>query len=220
MSGLKDYDGWSRSYDITFYDQGRHINALSFDVLPAADPRRGGVCFALSCLWVQRHKSHKAEGPEQRVTHIKKSDSLTTALTAQGKYIETPMTTQAEKEAAKNAVSGDFGFSLDDPIERVNVNMVAGIKQLEKILTNCDHTHLYTHVSFGFAEGGRHTTATYKSAGLVFGFAAHLHFFDPNLGEAKVPTRHIQDFFSDLMDAYQGQWGLHVSDFVVRRVAD
>ena len=215
---LKDYDGWSHDYDISFYDQGRHINALSFDVLPAADPRRGGVCFALSCLWVQRHKTHKAEGAEGRIAHIKKSDSLTAAINAQGKYIETPMTTQAEKEAAKNSVSSDFGFSLGDPIERVNVNMAAGIKQLEKLLTSCDHTHLYTHISFGYAEGGRHTTASYKSGGKIFGFGAHLAYFDPNLGEAKVPSRHIQDFFGDLMDAYAAQWGLHVSDFVVRRV--
>lgn len=42
-----------------------------------------GVCFALSVMWIARHISHKAEGPERRMAFLRQESSILTAMETQ-----------------------------------------------------------------------------------------------------------------------------------------
>lgn len=166
---------------------------------------KGGVCFALSSLWIRRHKNNKGETAAKRIEFLGLDSTIFHAAIMQRLYgAEYVDDTTGGHERAQNVAMDYRGMKYNDrsyekfapfsdDVSDENVkDMLAGMN------TATSRTHEYTMVSFDFVGGGAHATCCYKSGGKILGMGSHLYAFDPNFGEFKVKGGEIKEFYRAL----------------------
>ncbi|MBM3548556.1 MAG: hypothetical protein FJX54_16530 [Alphaproteobacteria bacterium] len=175
---------------------------------------KGGVCFALSTLWMRRHKDYKSEGPQKRIDFLGDDDTIYHAAILQRLYgAEYVDDAAGGHDRAQGVAMGYRGMSYnarkyedfvrfsDEPSDTDVAEMLNGINN------TANRTHEYTMVSFSFKGGGGHATCCYKSGGKLLGIGSHLYAFDPNFGEYKVDGGQVKTFYRTLFSRYHNYRG-------------
>lgn len=185
----------------------------------------GGVCYALSAMWVLRHLSHRAEGPAGRAAYLAQDSTLLAAVEAHrlaslGCRQNLPCQTLAEHYRALALGAHGLGWTglpLGE-ISRAGRSLEVQAARLHASLSSSHHYHFVTFHGAYPALG--HAVATYTAGGAAHGLPL-LYLFDPNWGEFKVSARHAPDFIARLLAWYDGhrQFGriTHVSVLRVAR---
>lgn len=184
------------------YGQGDEISKALGDLMSQRSDVSGGICFGLSCQWIELHRDYHGMGHGERYriscisTRIKNlaSDSafFYRAMNSQADYMNNNAGTGFERmsEAAKK-----YNLQFDAEEEHTSSDQLARA---------VDRTHGYHLITFGYGQGG-HAICSYKSGGKFLGIGSHLYVFDANLGEFRVKNGEMASFFRTYFSVYRSQ---------------
>ncbi len=198
---MPEYDHWL----VAPFKQMDPIGRL----FPSDSNVKGGICFALSTLWMRRHKDFKSEGAQKRVDYLGLDSTIYHAAILQRLYgAEYVFDTTGGHERSQGVAMAERDMSFggngfedyarfsDDTTDTAVAEMLQGIGN------TTNRTHQYCMVSFRFVGGSGHATCCYKSGGKVMGIGSHLYAFDPNFGEFKCSGGDIRAFYRALFSRY------------------
>lgn len=200
-------------------DPTAQANSILFPGRTSYLPEVGGICFALSAMWVARHIHHRAEGPAGRAAYLARESSIQRAWQIHRRAAGIACRANG---ASPPAVPGHYALeyyrrrALESTgltaratalgtICRGGRSMATEVAALHAILagphryhliTICGTTPSHTHAMASYMAGGRNGTA-------------QLHLLDPNWGEFKLNIRHFAAFMPNLLGWYDihGEFG-------------
>lgn len=185
-------------------DPGISAEALVFGDALAV----GGVCFALSSLWVVRHMGHRGEGPAGRAAHLAREAIFQSAMAAhvaamQGARLAQPPDTAGEDYRRHMLTGMGLGWTAV-PLGDIRGAGRALEAQAGELLASLMSSHAYHFLTlYGKAPALGHAMAAYTASALPQG-PPLLHVFDPNWGEFKVSALHARAFLARLLGWYDG----------------
>jgi hypothetical protein len=168
----------------------------------------GGVCYALSSMWVVRHISHRAEGPAGRAAYLARESTILAAMAAhrhamlECRQAQPPDTSP---ERYRQLALDGHGLAWT-PLPLGDISRGGRIlkAQLATLHASLIASHRYHFLTFfGDQPALGHAMAAYTEGAAADGLPL-LYLFDPNWGEFKVSTRHALDFISRLLAWYDG----------------
>jgi len=212
------------------YDPALPANGILFSGQTGRLPELGGVCFALSAMWVVRHAHHRAEGPAGRAAYLARESSIRRAWDIHRRAAgigcrNNDATAPAPQafhawEHCSNWALEPLGLTARATalgrISRSGQTFAAEVATLHANLAGAHRYHLITIC--GSSPTRTHAVASYMAGGAKG--TAQLHLFDPNWGEFKLNIRHFTTFMPGLLGWYDahGEFG-RISELRVDSVA-
>jgi hypothetical protein len=219
-----DVRGYTKNWGL---DQGQFLgNDQLFQALynaPLTDDKRDGICTGLSMIWLARRMMFHNETAEQRASAIftnaafrwggKSQDIHLAAGTGAGAIVDQmkamydgPLAAYALKIVASNC-KAKFSSDPDD------------LAYTATDVADPSGTYALWNIGLQTSTGSAgHMVASYSSRGSIIG-GKHFYFFDPNMGEYRIPAKHSYDFCCNMFESYASAFqGLtYVAAFEVDR---
>jgi hypothetical protein len=168
------------------------------EALGANSDVRGGVCLALSLNWIRLHQSAK-HSPRLGV------DGLLTTQTVINKARMVQLNYEKAQAGAGKDEAAKILAGVKHACNMTHMTLVNGLTKYtfpsDALVASVAQVHRYNLIALaGFGAG--HATASYYSSGKILGYGRHLYFFDPNIGEFKIPEADIVYVFDALSKRY------------------
>jgi hypothetical protein len=190
-----------RRVDHVPYGQDNEISKALGDLRSQRSDVSGGICFGLSCQWVELHRDYHSmgNGEKYRISCI---SSRIKDLASDSAYFYRAMNSQAEY--MNN--DGDAIQRMSETAKKYKLQLEAKVKHnnSEQLTRSVGITHSYHLITFGYGSG-QHAICSYKSGGKIFGIGSHIYVFDANLGEFRVKSGEIVSFFQEYFNVYASQ---------------
>jgi len=187
------------TFDHVPYGHGDELKKSLGDLMTQRSDVGGGICFGLSCQWIELHRDYHnmGRGEKYRIDCITKrikdlvSDSafFYRAMNSQAEYMNSRSNSPLKN---MNKSAQKYNIQFDSYEDHADGN------RLSRAL---DRTHTYHLISFQYSNGG-HAICSYKSGGKFLGIGSHLYIFDANFGEFRVRSGQVASFFQAYFRIY------------------
>jgi len=189
----------------------REINAIK-----SQERAKGGVCLSLCFEWMWKMYSKKGVTAQSRL------DSLDVGAAIGRQNMQTDIWTDSGVSGAEaiNATAQIIGLDLTSTPVGSNVQHLIDYSDLtpisNKLRSSKKECHLMDYrwydddpsanmvidgAEYGIRQVAGHAVAWYLSSGKILGYGQHVYFFDPNMGEYKIPKKRIAYFVTEYFDA-------------------
>ena len=211
-------EGFTKSFD---FAQKRYLESYktfknTFNA-PPNDPKRLGICYGLSLLWVAQLIEFHHETPQKRFETLASRAGL--CACGQIQDVHTGPGGDWQKR-----IFSKYSLNHGSLWQRPLILSLRGAKSCaEHLARKATVAQKYCLWILGYCHpnsGKHHSAASYCSGGKM-GISRHFYFFDSNFGEYKVAIRDVSKFLQGYIDSYSKEnWPIDTIGFnEVRRGA-